>query len=101
AICSISARTSRPRSGKRPSWRRNAPIATKSRPRPSPSRLPERVRAPSTWARTWIGDEMTKEVKIKIDDKEYTVPSNWTVIKACHENGIDVPHYCYHPDLPI
>jgi len=44
---------------------------------------------------------MTKEVKIKIDDKEVTVPANWTVIKACHENGIDVPHYCYHPDLSI
>ena len=44
---------------------------------------------------------MTKEVKIKIDDKEVTVPSNWTVIKACHENGVDVPHYCYHPDLSI
>src|SRR6185295_10521287 len=44
---------------------------------------------------------MSKEVKIKIDDKEVTVPSNWTVIKACHENGIDVPHYCYHPDLSI
>ena len=42
-----------------------------------------------------------KEVKIKIDDKEVTVPSNWTVIKACHENGVDVPHYCYHPDLSI
>jgi NADH-quinone oxidoreductase subunit G len=42
-----------------------------------------------------------KDVKIKIDDKEYTVPSNWTVIKACQENGIDVPHYCYHPDLSI
>ncbi len=44
---------------------------------------------------------MTKEVKIKIDEKEFTVPSNWTVIKACHENGVDVPHYCYHPDLSI
>lgn len=44
---------------------------------------------------------MTKEVKLKIDDKEFTVPANWTVIKACHENGIDVPHYCYHPDLSI
>lgn len=49
-----------------------------------------------------IGDEMSvKEVKIKIDDKEVTVPSNWTVIKACHENGVEVPHYCYHPDLSI
>ena len=44
---------------------------------------------------------MMKEVKIKIDDKEVTVPANWTVIKACHQNGVDVPHYCYHPDLSI
>lgn len=44
---------------------------------------------------------MGKEVKIKVDDKEMTVPAEWTVIKACHENGIDVPHYCYHPDLSI
>lgn len=44
---------------------------------------------------------MTKEVKVKIDEKEFTVPANWTVIKACHENGIEVPHYCYHKDLSI
>ena len=42
-----------------------------------------------------------KEVKIKIDDKEMTVPANWTVIRAAQENGIDIPHYCYHPDLTI
>jgi len=42
-----------------------------------------------------------KEVNIKIDGNEYSVPSDWTVIKACHQNGIDVPHYCYHPDLSI
>jgi NADH-quinone oxidoreductase subunit G len=56
---------------------------------------------PWTWAQSKIRDKMTKEVKIKIDDKEVTVPANWTVIKACHENGVDVPHYCYHPDLSI
>ena len=42
-----------------------------------------------------------KEVKIKIDDKEMSVPSTWTVIRAAHENGIEVPHFCYHPDLSI
>jgi NADH-quinone oxidoreductase subunit G len=30
-----------------------------------------------------------------------TVPADWTVIRACHQNGVDVPHYCYHPDLSI
>jgi NADH-quinone oxidoreductase subunit G len=44
---------------------------------------------------------MGKEVKLKINDKEFTVPAEWTVIRACHENGIDVPHYCYHKDLTI
>ena len=44
---------------------------------------------------------MGKEVKIKIDEKEVTVPAEWTVIRACHENGVDVPHYCYHKDLSI
>ena len=42
-----------------------------------------------------------KEVKIKIDDKEMSVPSTWTVIRAAQENGIEIPHYCYHPDLTI
>ncbi len=44
---------------------------------------------------------MTKEVKIKIDNKEVTVPANWNVLKACQENGVDVPHYCYHEDLSV
>ena len=42
-----------------------------------------------------------KEVKIKIDDKEMSVPATWTVIRAAQENGIEIPHYCYHPDLSI
>ncbi len=42
-----------------------------------------------------------KEVNIKIDGNEYSVPADWTVIRACHHNGIEVPHYCYHPDLTI
>ncbi len=42
-----------------------------------------------------------KEVKIKINEQEFTVPADSTVIKACHANGIDVPHYCYHPDLSV
>lgn len=44
---------------------------------------------------------MGKEVKIKIDDKELTVPAEWTVIRAAQENGIDIPHYCYHKDLSV
>ncbi len=42
-----------------------------------------------------------KTVNIKVDDKPMTVPADWTVIRACQNNGVDVPHYCYHPDLSI
>ncbi len=42
-----------------------------------------------------------KQVNLKIDGKDVTVPADWTVIKACHQNDVDVPHYCYHPDLSI
>ncbi len=42
-----------------------------------------------------------KEVNLKIDGKDVTVPADWTVIKACQQNDVEVPHYCYHPDLSI
>ncbi len=42
-----------------------------------------------------------KEVKVKIDGKDFSVPADWKVIKACRENGIEIPHYCYHPDLSV
>ncbi len=44
---------------------------------------------------------MGKEVKIKIDGRDLTVPAEWTVIKAAQENGIEIPHYCYHENLSI
>jgi NADH-quinone oxidoreductase subunit G len=47
---------------------------------------------------------MTAEVKMvnmKIDGRDVTVPADWTVIRAAHKNDIDIPHYCYHPDLSI
>jgi len=42
-----------------------------------------------------------KKVSVKINGREYTVPASWSVIQACHNNGIEVPHYCYHPDLSV
>lgn len=42
-----------------------------------------------------------KQVNLKIDGRDVTVPADWTVIRAAHAHDIDVPHYCYHPDLSI
>jgi NADH-quinone oxidoreductase subunit G len=38
--------------------------------------------------------------KITINELEIDAKDGQTVIEAALEHGIDVPHYCYHPDLP-
>ena len=51
-------------------------------------------------------------IKIKIDGREVSVPKNTpdpisgkamptTMIQACAGINVDVPHYCYHPKLPV
>lgn len=52
-----------------------------------------------------------EKIKIKIDGREVEVPKmmpDWqgkmqptTMLQACAFAGIEVPHYCYHPKLPI
>ncbi len=37
--------------------------------------------------------------KLTIDGREIEVKPGTTVIRACHDHGIDVPHYCYHQGL--
>ncbi len=38
---------------------------------------------------------------IKIDGKEITVEPGTTILQAALNNGIEIPHYCYHPALRI
>lgn len=40
-------------------------------------------------------------VKITIDGKDYAVDPNLTVLQAAAQNGIDIPHFCWHPKLSI
>ncbi|EEF60816.1 molybdopterin-dependent oxidoreductase [Pedosphaera parvula] len=51
-------------------------------------------------------------IKIKVDGKEISVPKTvpdpmtgkqvpTTMIQACSMATVDVPHYCYHPKLPV
>jgi len=52
-----------------------------------------------------------EKIKVKIDGREVEVPKlmpDWqgklvptTMLQACHLAGAEVPHYCYHPKLPI
>ncbi|MGB2867185.1 MAG: molybdopterin-dependent oxidoreductase [Bacteroidota bacterium] len=39
--------------------------------------------------------------KITIDSKEYDVDPKLTVIQAAAQNGIEIPHFCYHPKLSV
>lgn len=50
-------------------------------------------------------------IRMKIDGKDYDVPKtmpDWqgkpqptTMLQACKFVGIEIPHYCYHPKLPV
>ena len=52
------------------------------------------------------------KIKVKVDGKEVEVPKTspdpltgkplpTTMIQACNVAQVDVPHYCYHPKLPV
>jgi NADH-quinone oxidoreductase subunit G len=52
-----------------------------------------------------------EKIRVKVDGREIEVPrltADWsgklaptTMIQACEQAQTDVPHYCYHPKLPI
>jgi NADH-quinone oxidoreductase subunit G len=52
-----------------------------------------------------------EKIRIKVDGREIEVPKlmpDWqgklqptTMLQACALAGIEVPHYCYHPKLPV
>lgn len=41
------------------------------------------------------------QVKISIDGNELQVPAGSTIIKAAETIGKSIPHFCYHPGLPV
>ncbi len=46
-------------------------------------------------------DTTNTMVSLTINGQEYKVEAGTTLIQACHNNGIDVPYYCYHKDLSV
>src|SRR5208283_3313628 len=50
-------------------------------------------------------------IRIKVDGRDIEVPKmspDWqgkmqptTMLQACALAGVEVPHYCYHPKLPV
>lgn len=39
--------------------------------------------------------------KFTLNDQTIEAKDGQTIIQAAQDAGIDIPHYCYHPDLPI
>jgi len=44
---------------------------------------------------------MAKKITISINDKEYTVRDNLTIMQAADKCGYHIPRLCYHPKLSI
>ena len=40
-------------------------------------------------------------VRCTIDGKAIEVPQGTSVIQAAAQLGVEIPHFCYHPDLPV
>ncbi len=36
-----------------------------------------------------------------INDEEVTVAAGTSILEACREHGVDVPYFCYHPELSV
>ena len=44
---------------------------------------------------------MSDLVNLTIDGKAVAVPRGTNLIEAAKQAGIEIPHYCYHPRLPV
>jgi NADH-quinone oxidoreductase subunit G len=44
---------------------------------------------------------MTETVNVKVDGREVAVPKGTNVIEAAKIAGVEIPHFCYHPQLSI
>jgi NADH-quinone oxidoreductase subunit G len=43
----------------------------------------------------------TQTVTLTIEGRQVTVPAGTTILEAAKAAGILIPHYCYHPGLPV
>jgi NADH-quinone oxidoreductase subunit G len=43
----------------------------------------------------------TQTVTLTIEGRQVTVPNGTTILEAAKAAGVLIPHYCYHPGLPV
>ena len=42
-----------------------------------------------------------KQVTLKVEGRSVTVPEGTSILEAAKTVGVLIPHYCYHPGLPV
>ena len=42
-----------------------------------------------------------KMVSLTIEGRPVTVPDGMSILEAAKTAGVLIPHYCYHPGLPV
>ena len=40
-------------------------------------------------------------VSLTIEGRPVTVPAGTSILEAAKQVGVLIPHYCYHPALPV
>ena len=43
----------------------------------------------------------TRKVKINVNGADYEVDAGLNVLDACRGLGIEIPFFCYHPNLKV
>ena len=89
------------RAKKAPTRKGNAKKATSARKQPGRRKKAPAKKAAAKPAAGANGTPAARPTTIFIDGTEYPFRPGQTVIQVAHENGIEVPHYCYHPGLSI
>lgn len=41
------------------------------------------------------------KVEIEINNRKVKVDSGTTILQACSQIGVEVPRFCYHPELSV
>jgi NADH-quinone oxidoreductase subunit G len=44
---------------------------------------------------------VSEQINFTLDGQEVTVPKGWTVMQAAKKYGVAIPHFCWHPGLPV
>src|SRR5206468_6426830 len=66
-----------------------------------PLRAGRRMTAPSTPSAPPTPPPPPTSITITVEGRQVSVPEGTSILEAAKTAGILIPHYCYHPGLPV